>query len=547
MVSESHGKPGPDGVMPSFRASAQPAQLADEQLTPLGGCTGVGRVRLARGTNLLSVWSLSMADAAAGLTSTTVLGRGANVYASPHALYVASPTYWSQLGQQTAVLRFALSDGVASFHGVAVAPGYILNQFAMDEVSSGASAGAEGGGAEGGGAATTFRIATTITQSWGCWEGCASSGPEGNHLFTYAVPAAPPPELTPYETLGSLTGLAPGESIYSVRFLAERAYMVTFRQVDPLYVIDLAACRPTARTVAEHPGAEPAANNTPGPPCRPQSASSPTVLGYLKMPGYSDYLHPVNRTHVLGLGQGGTEAGRITGVKLALFDASDVAAPAIAFAVEVGGPGTRSAANQDHKAFLYDAERRLLTLPISVTADHDAVCSAPSAGHWDPWQHALWQGALTWNVTEESFELLGAVSHYDPAAERYLPYDQDVPGGWGDGHGDYRERSDVCGYSEHANDCAQHGAFRIERALYVADSLLTVSPAALRFDNVSALRRGTLPPTADGGSVQAELALESMANSWACPGGSEDGCPCRCLAPCERKAPVLSLLVDGMQ
>ena len=77
----------------------------------------MGRVRLARGTNLLSVWSLSMADAAAGLTSTTVLGRGANVYASPHALYVASPTYWSQLGQQTAVLRFALSDGVASFHG----------------------------------------------------------------------------------------------------------------------------------------------------------------------------------------------------------------------------------------------------------------------------------------------------------------------------------------------------------------------------------------------------------------------------------------------
>lgn len=70
------------------------------------------------------------------------------------------------------------------------------------------------------------------------------------------------------------------------------------------------------------------------------------------------------------------------------------------------------------QAFLFDAERRLLTLPMAVTGDdHDAVCTAESASHWRPWRHALWQGALTWNVTERGFELLGAVSHLVETAQ----------------------------------------------------------------------------------------------------------------------------------
>ena len=180
------------------------------------------------------------------------------------------------------------------------------------------------------------------------------------------------------------------------------------------------------------------------------------VLGYLKMPGYSDYLHPLNSTHVIGLGMGGTATGRINGVKLALFDASDVEAPDIAFATEVGGSGSHSAATDDHKAFLYDASRRLLTLPISVATEQGAACSAESASHWDQWWsggHVLWQGTLTWRVTEASFELLGAVSHYEPTADTYLEREVDTPpssiynsssGRWQYG------RSNRCGYAEHA-------------------------------------------------------------------------------------------------
>ena len=171
------------------------------------------------------------------------------------------------------------------------------------------------------------------------------------------------------------------------------------------------------------------------------------------MPGYSDYLHPLNATHVLGLGMGGTAAGRINGVKLALFDASNVEAPDIAFATEVGGPGSHSAATDDHKAFLFDASRRLLTLPISVATEQGAACSAESANHWSQWRHTLWQGMLTWRVTEASFELLGAVSHYDPAAETYLEREVDTPPSWSypssGGRGRY-DRSNRCGYAEHA-------------------------------------------------------------------------------------------------
>ena len=98
-------------------------------LVPLNNCASIGSIGLVRGTNLLSVWSISMKnDSSADVAATTILGRGTNVYASAEALYVASPTYWSNLGAQTAVLRFGLADGRVTFRGVLVAPGYILNQ-----------------------------------------------------------------------------------------------------------------------------------------------------------------------------------------------------------------------------------------------------------------------------------------------------------------------------------------------------------------------------------------------------------------------------------
>ena len=190
--------------------------------------------------------------------------------------------------------------------------------------------------------------------------------------------------------LGSLTGLAPGESVYAVRFMGERLYVVTFLQVDPLFVIDLS------------------------------DAAAPTLLGQLKIPGYSDYLHPLNASHLIGVGKDAEVTGRVLGLKLALFDASDVSNPREAFTTVVGARGTDSEALRDHKAFVYDDVRRLLVLPLTLygeaggTADDDyydspqspdAVCDERWAAgthsadtRWAPDEVMLWRGAAVWRV-----------------------------------------------------------------------------------------------------------------------------------------------------
>lgn len=95
--------------------------------------------------------------------------------------------------------------------------------------------------------------------------------------------------------IGRLEGLAPGERIYSVRYLGEMAYVVTFRETDPLFAIDLSDPR------------------------------APKVLGQLKIPGFSEYLHPLDDGLLLGIGQSVDERGTANGVKLSMFDVSDPA------------------------------------------------------------------------------------------------------------------------------------------------------------------------------------------------------------------------------
>ena len=120
--------------------------------------------------------------------------------------------------------------------------------------------------------------------------------------------------------VGSLGGLGKGEQIYAVRFLGTQAYVVTFKQVDPLYVVDLA--EPTA----------------------------PRLAGELKIPGYSAYLHPVGDGLLLGVGQSATEDGQVQGTQLSLFDVRDPANPIQVSTLLLGG---RSEAEWDHHAFRY--------------------------------------------------------------------------------------------------------------------------------------------------------------------------------------------------
>ena len=138
------------------------------------------------------------------------------------------------------------------------------------------------------------------------------------------------------------------------------------------------------------------------------------------MPGYSDYLHPLNGTHLIGVGKDASTDGRVRGLKLALFDASTPAYPAEAYSLTVGDRQTHSAALDDHKAFAFDTSMRLLTLPVRLYLS-GACPTTPETSGDQSWPQLVWQGAVTWRVGERTFELQGLVPHYDPSTARPPP------------------------------------------------------------------------------------------------------------------------------
>jgi uncharacterized secreted protein with C-terminal beta-propeller domain len=250
--------------------------------------------------------------------------------------------------------------------------GRVLNQFSMDE---------SGG---------YFRIATTITPPW-----------DGRMMRPLVQPSEERPSTSSVyvldkdlSTVGRLEGLAPGEKIYSARFMGDRLYLVTFKQVDPLFVISLS------------------------------DPKNPMVLGKLKIPGYSDYLHPYDKNYLIGIGKdvdesidadkvhtsGAVYYTAIKGVKLSLFDVSDVSSPKEVAKYVVGDRGTESYALQDHKAFLFSKAKNLMVLPITLAEIDKGKYpgGVPTSASGD----YVFQGAYVFSVSPQSgFVLRGRVTH----------------------------------------------------------------------------------------------------------------------------------------
>lgn len=282
---------------------------------PMVGCSDIRYFPGAIRPNYLVVASIPLASPTSKIDRDVFIGSSENVYASSNNLYVAANEVnydyytdwdWRTDTAHTLVYQFALKDGQAEFSHRGRVPGTILNQFSMDEYNQ------------------HFRVATT-TNSWG------SDTPSSNNL--YVLDDA-------MNTVGKIEEIAPGERIYSTRFLGDRLYMVTFEQVDPLFVIDLS------------------------------DAENPVILGKLKIPGFSDYLHPYDATHIIGFGKD-TEVNKYgnvlaKGFKMALFDVSDVANPVQQFAEYIGDRGTDSELLRNHKALLFDKEKELLAFPIQI-------------------------------------------------------------------------------------------------------------------------------------------------------------------------------------
>ncbi|MEM2875120.1 MAG: beta-propeller domain-containing protein [Candidatus Hadarchaeales archaeon] len=270
-------------------------------------------------------------------TKTILMNSAQNIFVSLTNLYITYTEFGGE--EKTAIHKISIGNGSIEYVAKGEVPGSVLNQFSMDEHEG------------------YFRVATT---RWDFWGGNLTNN-------VYVLDGG-------MRVVGRLENLAPGERIYSVRFMGDRGYMVTYVRVDPLFVLDLS------------------------------SPSSPRVLGELKIPGYSDYLHPYDETHIIGIGKETTTGewgGEISlGVKLALFDVSDPENPVEISKYVVGERGTESLALQDHRAFLFSRRKSLLAMPI---------------GYW------YQQEAYVFNISlENGITLKGTIGHKDWQVKRIL-------------------------------------------------------------------------------------------------------------------------------
>lgn len=255
-------------------------------------------------TNYLVVGLIDKLEKGSKIDTKAVLGGAANIYSSGDNLLAARSIYSNEIAAnifnfgttsmttnsgKSEILAFSLKDGKVSLTARGLVDGTLLNQFSMDESNG------------------YYRIATTDSK--------------GNNVFVLDK------ELN---VKGSVTGFAPGEQIKSVRFMGNTAYVVTFVQTDPLFVIDMS------------------------------DPAKPVIRGELKIPGFSQYLHPIGNNLIIGIGRGGTETGVNNDAKISLFDVSDPTTPREIDAVSL----KYSYIDTNHKAFLSVPERNMYVIPL---------------------------------------------------------------------------------------------------------------------------------------------------------------------------------------
>lgn len=302
--------------LPSYRIKRAGAKAG--RARPLVQCRHVRRATAFSGLGMLTVLTVDLAKGLQPVDSAAVMTDGRIVYASPESLYVATER-WSDRpdpdtpeqdknGVQTEIHKFDISSPVKThYRGSGKVSGYLLSQWSLSEHRG------------------VLRVVSTESPAW--W----GAGGETESFLTTLRPSG-----GALVRAGRVGGLGKGERVYSVRFVGDTGYVVTFRQVDPLYTVDLSL------------------------PERPR------VLGELKIPGYSAYLHPIGDDLLLGVGQDADENGRPQGTQLSIFDVSDLRKPARLHTRHLG-PGW-SEAEHDHHAFLFWPRTGLVMIPFEQRA-----------------------------------------------------------------------------------------------------------------------------------------------------------------------------------
>jgi uncharacterized secreted protein with C-terminal beta-propeller domain len=259
---------------------------------------------------------------------------------------------------KTIIHKISIDEDKIEYVAKGIVPGRLLNQFSMDESGD------------------RFRVATT-SEYYSQYQGTVRSN--SVHILDDNL-----------NIVGGLDNIAPDESIFSARFMGDRLYLVTFQQIDPFFVIDL-------------------------------SSDKPKILGELKIPGFSNYLHPYDNEHIIGVGRDTKEIenGRVQqlGIKIALFNVADVKNPKVVDDIVIGDSSTYSEALNNHKAFFFDKKRDILSLPIN--SDVKSLDGVSSAKMIAP-EYNRWSGFYVFDLDKtDGLNITGTITHSSEDSRYY--------------------------------------------------------------------------------------------------------------------------------
>jgi len=325
--------------------------------------------------------SISMSTGNESVVS-VLTGPSATIYVSTSNIYVAYTNYldlydvdgvpgnaWSggvvspqmvMQSQNSTVLRAAYSNGTVTVAKSGVVPGTVLNQFSMDEYNG------------------YFRVATS---RFTMINGVATTSDD-----VYVLDQN-------MNQVSALKNIAPGENIYAVRFDGDVGYVVTYQQIDPLFVISF------------------------------KDIAKPVILSALKVTGYSDYLQPLAGGYLLGIGKESVPASNgnfsyYLGLKISLFKVDENGSSTQVAKLDIGDRGTDSPVLSDHLAFTYDPTKNITVIPLTlylVSGNQTYEGGIPAFG--DP----VWQGVYVIKVNSAGLDVLGKVSQY-PAGQNVGDY-----------------------------------------------------------------------------------------------------------------------------
>lgn len=323
---------------------------------------------------MTAVVTLDAGDIETIIDSVAVIGDAGTIYASPEALYITD-TQWDINGstrEMTGIHKFAFGDdGAARYTASGSVPGRLLNQFSLGEHEG------------------YLRTATHVWnfEFFGSRGGVGFATSDDEAPVDNQTPQDVAPAPTDYnavyvlgeadgklDVVGEVENIAPNEDIYAARFLGDRGFLVTFLQIDPLFTLDLS------------------------------DPTNPIVRGELKIPGYSDYLHPFGDTHLIGVGRsvGDGEWGGAfpDAVQLSLFDVSDLDNPTVVQQITLGGHWSWSEVSDTHKAFTFMPDEGRLAIPVVLNESTNG----------DSYVYDSYRGVVCFHVDKtEGFTELGRV------------------------------------------------------------------------------------------------------------------------------------------